>query len=564
MESNGTEITRLIDGFLATAREDPDARAAILIDDEEKETVVTRGQLHHWVAASARQFQMEGLQPGHVVILLLPDNLDLIISFWAVLWSGAVPAVIPTPSPRMDLALYRDRVQHLMGLAGADGLVIGSGWAESLEQYLEPMNQMLLIFGREALEGADWRELPGPVESSLDQLGMLQFSSGTTGMQKGVALSQRALLEHYYSILDAFGIQGDDRVISWLPLYHDMGMMSANLLPMLSGIPCVHLSTLSWVRNPALLLQAISKHRATLSWMPNFAFSHTVRSVRERDLRDLDLSSMRVLCNAAEPIHHHTIEQFMARFRSLGLADKVICTAYGMAENGAAVTASSPDRSVPIDWVDRRALQEENVARPLAPDAVGATPMVSSGHPVQGVEVKVVRSEEEAANEREVGQIWVKSAFQFDGYYRQPALTAKVLRAGWFRTGDLGYLADGELYVTGRENDLIIVAGKNIYPQDIEAIVNGVPTVRPGRVAAFGVVDLSLGTESPYVVYETKDDLDPEELAQMERQIRRQVLTELDVTLGDVRRVEKGWVLKSVSGKIARSANRAKYQQSFG
>jgi acyl-CoA synthetase (AMP-forming)/AMP-acid ligase II len=272
----------------------------------------------------------------------------------------------------------------------------------------------------------------------------------------------------------------------------------------------------------------------------------------------VDLSSWRALVNAAEPCRLDSHRLFARRFAPCGFRESALQVAYGMAEATLFVTATRLNEPAPIDWVDRRLLAEERRAVPAEPEAPGSLPMVSCGFPVQAAELRVIDDHGHDLPERRVGQILIRCASMFSGYYRRPDLTAQVMRDGWHLSGDMGYLADGQLYVSGRLKDLIIVSGRNVYPGDLEALANQVEGIHPGRTVAFGVPEERLGTEVVVIVCELEPGLDEAARARAAEEVRRRVW-EQEVALHDVRLVDERWLIKTSSGKISRASSREKY-----
>jgi acyl-CoA synthetase (AMP-forming)/AMP-acid ligase II len=396
-----------------------------------------------------------------------------------------------------------------------------------------------------------------------EEIAFLQHSSGTTGLQKGVALSHRAVLNQLTSYSEVIGLNGRDVVVSWLPLYHDMGLIAGFLLPLVAGIPLVLMSPFDWVRHPALLFRGIDSYRGTLCWLPNFAYNHSARRIRERDLAGLSAESMRLFINCSEPVRAESHEMFLERFGAIGVQREMLGVSYAMAENTFAVTQTEPGWPVRLDVVDQAALEELGEAVLVEEGRVGAVVKVSCGRPIPGTEIRIVNNVGEPVAERQVGEVAVRSNCMLSGYYKRPDL--QPFQDGWYLTGDRGYLAAGELFVIGRSKDLIINAGKNIYPQDIEAIVNEVPGVHAGRVVVFGVPDEREGTELIVVVAEVEANIlgvDTAERKEINRRIRQEVARRSMVSAAYVTLVEPRWLLKTSSGKIARGANREKWLES--
>jgi acyl-CoA synthetase (AMP-forming)/AMP-acid ligase II len=340
-----------------------------------------------------------------------------------------------------------------------------------------------------------------------------------------------------------------------------MGLIAGFVMPLVTGTPLVLMSPFQWVRDPKILLWAIHKHQGTLAWLPNFAYNHLARAARPSYLEGLDLSSWRMAINCSEPVYHHSHQTFLEKFAPYGFNPDTLSVSYAMAENTFAVTQTKPGVAPRVDWVEIAALQQERVARPAEPEAEGVVAVTSCGIPIDGTEVRILDDAGQTLGERQIGQIAVRSNCMLSAYYQRPELTAEAIRDGWYLTGDMGYLADGEVFVTGRLKDLIIVGGKNIYPQDLEAIANSVPGVYPGRAVAFGVLDERIGSESIVMVAELNGN--SQYPAAVERELRAQIVKETEVTLADVRFVNERWVIKTSSGKLARGDNRDKYLREF-
>ena len=367
-------------------------------------------------------------------------------------------------------------------------------------------------------------------------------------------------MRHHESYARALGLRGTEVFATWLPLYHDMGLIACFVTPLVAGRPVVWLSPFEWVASPGLLLHAVAEWRATHVWLPNFAFSFLAQRVRE-PRGSLDLSSLRAVVNCSEPVTAEAMDAFAARFADDGLDRGALHACYAMAETVFAVAASTPAAPPVRRTVDRRAWHDEHVAR-RAPDGGEETVVhVSNGPPVDGCEVRIGPTDGGAAAlaPAEAGRVWVRSPFLFDGYFRRPDLNASLFDAeGFYDTGDVGYLDEaGHVYVTGRRKDLVIVGGRNIYPHDVEAVVSEVPGVHPGRVVVFGVPHRGLATEGLVALVESDEPEDgwPE----VARAVRARVPTRLDLDLLDVRVVTKGALRKSTSGKLARAGNREWY-----
>jgi acyl-CoA synthetase (AMP-forming)/AMP-acid ligase II len=557
-----TTAGHLSEALAAHAAQNPEQLAFVFLGAEDVETEVTYADLDRRAAGIAAALGEYGVKVGNLVVMILPDSPELIYAFWGVTYLGGIPSIFPDLNVKSEAALYWDRIEVLVQHARPNAIIAPGDMTPGLKRLISE-EQCRVIGAQELLDGQHGSEARLGDEASGADIAVLQFSSGTTGVQKGVAVSHQSVLAHHNSLARAIELTGQDRIISWLPLHHDLGLLGGLLLPIIEGIPTILMPATEWVRNPAKLLSAIDRYKATVCWMPNFAFNHTVNSVRKRDMEQLNLKSFRLLINSAEPVRHESIELFMEKFASVGFREGAVGSGYGMAENGG-VTISPMGVRPRVDWIERKHFQEAGKADPAEPEPATAIPIVSCGVPMQGVELLIVDKDGTELPDREIGEIALRSPFMFGEYYNRPDITRKAMRDGWFFTGDLGYLADGHLFVTGRKKDLIIVAGKNIYPEDIETIANSVPGVYPGRTAAFGVFDEKLGSEAIVLVYEPRSREAPTNVRAIERELRQIVLDRLDVALQRVVPVERGWILKAPSGKTARAANRSKYLSRIG
>ncbi|MEW5871683.1 MAG: AMP-binding protein [Chloroflexota bacterium] len=537
----------------------PEQLALLFIDEDGSRQAITAARLYQGAWDYAAALQVAGVTPNELVILVLPHSMQLVDAFWGALLLGAIPAIYPYLTPKLDVGVYQQRVRAAVTQSQAGAVVTYPEFKAPLQALLQGASCRVLAWdelstGQNTAPGA----LPVPPGDG-DRLAILLHTSGSSGVPKGVPFSHRQVLDHAQALGQAVAIQTDDVIVSWLPLHHDMGMIAGLLMPLVHGVPVVLMSPFYWIRSPIMLLRAVHEYQGTLTWMPNFAYNYITRSVRQRDLDGLDLSSWRMLINAAEPVRYDSHQIFLQRFAPLGLRPSALGSAYGMTEEGG-VTVSPPGVVAPVDWVELRSLQEERCAVPVEPAAPGSTPIVSCGVPMPGVQIRIVDEQGSDLPERRVGEVVIHSSFLFRGYYRRPDLTNKVLRGGWYATADMGYLAGGHLYLCGRKTDMIIASGKNLYPQDLEAIADGVPGVYPGRTVALGVINESLGTEEIVLVCELRQPLPPAEKFEVERLLRRRVVQEIDIAPAEVHLLdETGWVLKTPAGKVARAANKEKY-----
>jgi fatty-acyl-CoA synthase len=506
-------------------------------------------------------YQRAGILPGEVVILILNHGTDLVFSFWGAILCGAIPSIMPFLTEKLSPERYRADLSALLSVTRPAAIVTTPEFESEVRAALSAdgsVRTVLLTGQLEAESPPDWEHLAIEQRDS-EEIVLLQHSSGTTGLQKGVALSHRAVLNQLAAYRQAIDLREDDVVVSWLPLYHDMGLIAGFLMPVLNENTLVLMSPFDWVRAPYKLFQAVSKYRGTLAWLPNFSYNFCAQKVRERDMMDVDLSSLRVLTNCSEPVKWESHQAFYEKFKVYGLREQVLNCSYAMAENVFGVTQTPPGTLPKVDEIDREAYIHERVARELV---AGKTvlKMMSSGRVIPGTRVRILNPEGQDLPDRVIGEIALQSDCMLTGYYNRPDATAAALRDGWYLTGDYGYSLDGEIFVSGRKKDMIIVGGKNVYPQDLESLAYEVPGIHAGRAVAFGIEDKKAGTEEVVIVAEVDTEASAERQAIADA-LRRHVSQNSAIVLRYVHLVGPKWILKTSSGKTARSANREKYLQ---
>lgn len=525
----------------------PGRPAVIFVSSQADPITITQQEFLHQSQAAAQQLLAHSLQPSEVVLLVYPPGLDCLYSFWGAILQGVIPAIWSPLTEKLDPAVYQCHLAELVRFSNIKAILTTPDLAPLLTAVVG--STCPIITPPHSPLPTPHSPLPTPPHSTA----FLQHSSGTTGLPKGVALSHTAVLNQLAHYSSALQLTPQDVVVSWLPLYHDMGLIAGFLLPLVQGLPLVLISPFDWVQHPALLFRAISQFQGTLCWLPNFAYNHCARRIRPRDVAGVSLASVRLLVNCSEPVRPESHEQFLARFAPLGITPEKLGVSYAMAENTFAVTQTTPGRPPHLDPIHQPTLLEKNLA---IPDPAGR-PHVSCGLVLPNVRLQIWDEQNRPVAERQVGQIVIQSDCLLTEYYRRPDLTPVV--DGWYLTGDLGYVAEGELYVTGRASDLIINAGKNIHPQQIEDVINQVAGVYPGRVAVFGVPDEKEGTELLAAVVEVTTS-EVEEQQTITRAIRQAVAQQTLVHLTYLHLVPERWLIKTSSGKIARSANREKWR----
>lgn len=538
----------------------PDAAALVLQHAGQPDLPVTRRMLVAGASAYAAALEQHGIQPGEVVVLILQHGQALVHAFFGAALHGAIPSIMPFLTEKLLPERYRADLAALVAVTRPAAIVTYAEFEPEVRAALRQGGPVRAVIIAEEVASAPRRdvllELPG-LGRSPEDIFLLQHSSGTTGLQKGVALSNRAILNQLENYSRALRLDGGDVVVSWLPLYHDMGLIAGFLMPILNGIRLVWMSPFDWVRAPQRLMQSVSQYRGTLTWLPNFAYNFCAQKVRGSQLQGVDLSGWRAVINCSEPVRHESHKMFLERFSPYGLRPEALATSYAMAENVFAVTQGGIDAPLAVDVIDRGIFQTERVAQAAEPGCP-ALHMVSSGRAIPNTHVRVLSVDGKALPERQVGEIAIQSDCMLTGYYNRPEETESAFLDGWYLTGDYGYLAGGELFVSGRKKDLILIGGKNIYPQDLEALATEAPGVRPGRVVAFGVFDETMGTEQAVIVAEVESS-DRQAQERIAEDIRRRVTRGSAVALRKIHLVTGQWLVKTSSGKIARSANRDKY-----
>ena len=538
------------------------------------ETTPDRDAIVHWTAgeepfrwkwghliAAASQIaaglRERGIKQGDVCAIIIRHNRNFYPTYMAVSALGALPAVLAYPNARLHPDKFRQGIEGMSLRSGLDCILT--------ERELDPLIRPLVTKPgstiREVLFPLDWfseldttaRPVDHAQAKSSDPV-LLQHSSGTTGLQKPVILSHRAVLEHVKRYGESIALGPNDKIVSWLPLYHDMGLIAAYYLPLTYGVPVVQLDPFEWVSAPVLLLEAIARESGTLCWLPNFSYNLMADRIRDDDLAGLRLDTLRMVINCSEPVRAESHNKFCTRFARYGLRWEALAACYAMAETTYAVTQTAPGRAARVLPVVREELAKGNVV--LASGDEGTRYCVSSGKAISGCQVRVVDGDRRPVSQGSVGEIAITSVSLFDGYRNYPEKTAEVLVDGWYHSGDYGFLHEDECYVIGRKKDVVIVAGNNVYPEDVEDVVGQVEGVIPGRVIAFGAEDEDAGTELLCVVAETAA-----ESAGDRKRVRTAVFKAgmaMDVTIARVYLVPPRWLIKSSSGKPSRSANKSR------
>jgi len=506
-----------------------------------------------------------GIRRNQVVAIIIKHNPLFYPVYFGIAGLGAIPAVLAYPNPRLHPDKFRSGIIGMSQRSGLDYILTQRDIEPVIAPLLEPGKTTIngLFFPEEwDLNDAVWeseKEEITVIRNSIkpEDPFLLQHSSGTTGLQKPVLLSQRAIIEHvkYYS--EAIKLTQEDKIASWLPLYHDMGLIAAYHLPLAYGITSVQIDPFEWVLAPSLLTEVIGKEKATLTWLPNFAYNFMAERIEDDELEGIRLDTLRMAINCSEPVRNESHVRFYERFKDFGIRKTALTACYAMAETTYGVTQTPPDEEPKLMIVDRDELAAGRVSPAI--EGKASRVCVSSGMAIEGCSVRIVDSERKEVAPGMVGEIAISSVSMFDGYRNYPEKTAEVLIDGWYYSGDYGFMVEDELFVIGRKKDIIIVAGKNIYPEDVEDAVGKVPDVLPGRVIAFGYDNTDLGTEEVSVVAETgiEDEHGKKDLT---KRIKEAGLA-IDVSITHVFLVPPRWLIKSSAGKPSRSANKQRISE---
>ena len=554
-------------------RADASRTHLIFYEDDAESPSLTFGELFEGAERVAADLAKRGIGRGDCVALMLPTSRDFFLAFAGTLLAGATPVPIYPPFRADRIAEYAERQAAILANAGAR-LLVTFREAAGVANLLSPLVPSLQgVATAEALLHSSATAPLGPrLHSRADDLALLQYTSGSTGNPKGVMLTHANLLANVRAIGEALGLRSDDVGVSWLPLYHDMGLIGAWLMPLYFGLPMVVLSPLAFLSRPARWVRAFHRYRGTVSAAPNFAYELAAAKVSDEEIQDLDLSAWRAALNGAEPVLPATLDRFAARFASCGFRRETLLPVYGLAEASLAVTIPPVGRGPLVDRLERAAFEQEGralPAQPAAPDADNGTKedpnvisFVSAGPPVPGHEVRIANERGEDAGERVEGQLWFRGPSSTQGYYRNEAATAALLpegaAAGWVNSGDRAYRADGEIYITGRMKDIIIHAGHNLYPHEIEEVVARVPGVRKGCVVAFGAADQVAGTERFVIVAESRER-NRDARARLAQAITAQVTETLGLPPNAVEVVPPNAIPKTSSGKLRRDATKQRF-----
>ena len=518
-----------------------------------------RAQAMH---AARRLLGLVDVTRGDRIALVAETRAEFVILFFACQYAGLVPVPLPATVSLGGREQYLRQLRFLIENSGARAAFATDEFVELLRDATQGLG--LALAGR--LE--DLNTMPGAdvklIGSGIDEIAYVQYTSGSTRVARGAVITQRAVMCNLTQIIGAgLDIRPDDRFFSWLPFYHDMGLVGKILVPIASQAPAAYLGTREFAMRPRMWLTLMERTQATISFGPPFGYELCARRLRDGDGAKFDLHRWRVAGVGAEMIRPEALESFVRAVDGSGFNSSAFVPSYGMAEVGLAISFAQRERGVGVDYVDRNDCVKHRHARPVSKRNRNGAPVrafVDCGAPLPGIQVEVRDAEGNLLPEREIGTLWVRTDSVMQGYLHQPEATAEVLTPeGWLDTGDLGYLLDGRIFVTGREKDMIIVGGRNFWPQDLEYVAESQETVRTGDSMAFSISDDS--GERVVLLIQSRE-LDPEARIRLAHTVHAHIKTEFGIHC-HVELVDSNALPRTSSGKPSRSQARRMYAASL-
>ena len=547
----------LLDALDWHADAHPNRPHVVLWDEHAGNEEISYGALAEKSSVVAVALLERGVVHGDRIALMLPTGKDFLFTFFGILRAGCVPVPIYPPISFSRLEDHLTRQVDILCNASVTALVTvptAHRIAKILTLHVQALQFVTTVTG-----------LTGNQKTGVfprakgEDLALLQYTSGSTGQPKGVQLTHTNLLANIREIGRRADITPSDVAVSWLPMYHDMGLIGTWLGALYFGAPSVLMSPVTFLTHPEQWLLAIDQYSATISASPNFGFELCVRKIKDETIDQLRLDSVRLMFNGAEPVSPRTIKRFTERFSRIGFRPEAMVPVYGMAENCLALTIPVKSRKPLIESIHRDSLVVDGIARLQENQNADVMEIVSCGQPLRGHEVRVVDSTGNELPDRREGHIQFRGPSATKGYFRNEDATSDLLDGSWRNSGDLGYIATGEVFLTGRSKDLIIKAGRNIYPHQVEEIASQINTVRRGCVAVFGDLDQKSGTERVILVAETRET-QTNQLEKLSAQITATVVKHLDIVVDEVLCVRPRAIPKTSSGKIRRATTRSMYR----
>ena len=571
IETNPNHAQTLIDVLQWHVKKHPQRPHIYLYGDEDEPLLITYTDLFEGAQKIASGLQDYGIESGQTVAIMLPTGQDYLFTYFAILLVGAIPVPIYPPTRPSQLEEHLRR--HTKILNNADSVLLitvkeAKLPGQLLKAQLSNLRHVLVV---DELTEKNNQFVPIPVQG--EDIAFLQYTSGSTGTPKGVVLTHSNLLANIRAMGQVVQVSSNDVFVSWLPLYHDMGLIGAWLGSLYYATPLVLMSPLTFLTRPSRWLWAIHKHKGTLSAAPNFAYEFCLSKIKDEDINELDLSSWRMAFNGAEPVNPKTLRDFAARFEHYGFHPEALSAVYGLAESAVGLAFPPPGRGALIDYVQRDALQLSGIAVAATQAEAHAKThaeeretdscleFAACGQPLPGYQLRIVDHAGRELPERREGRLQFQGPSATSGYYHNPEQTSLLFDGEWLETGDLAYMVAGELYLTGRSKEIIIRAGRNIFPYEIEQAVGEIPGVRKGCVAVLGSHDKDTSTERIIILAETRET---------DTNVVQQLHSAIDqVTSGmllgsspdEILLLPPHSVLKTSSGKIRRTACRDLYEQ---
>ncbi|MBB70909.1 MAG: acyl-CoA synthetase [Legionellales bacterium] len=551
-----SQANSLLDVLFTYAEHEPDRPHIYMQDDTGQEHVITYGDLLSRAGHVAQGLSELGLQPGETVAIMLPTSEDFFYAFTGIQLAGGVPVPIYPPFRPDKIEEYVRREARILHNADVRILITfhaAKHLSRLLKSFIPSLIAVTTVKQLLATPGKCVTAAP-----SRHDPAMIQYTSGSTSDPKGVLLSHGNLISNIQAVADAVHMKATDVGVSWLPLYHDMGLIGAWMNTMYNGIPVTIMSPLAFLARPERWLWTIHYHRGTISGGPNFAYELCVQRLDKADLQGLDLSCWRIAFNGAEAINPATLARFTKKFAPYGFKPESLFPVYGLAESAVALCVPPVGRVPRIDKVDRDVFQKNHLAKMSTKPAANDLHFVACGKPLPGHQIRVVNDLGKVLEERQVGNLQFAGPSTMQGYYRNPQATHATMHDAWVDTGDLAYIADGELFVTGRKKDVIIKAGRNIYPDEIEALAAHVSGIRKGCCIAFGVPDTEQGTEKLCLVAETRVT-DKKSQQVLMATLQKQITAQMGIAPDHIILVPPKTIPKTSSGKLQRSACKQQY-----
>jgi len=526
----------------------------IFMDLKNREQRVSAVEVLEKARAVAQYLMDRGLKKNDKVVIMLPTGENFAYIYFGILVAGGVPVPVSQPAGTSNIGKYLDNLTHIIHDCEAKYFITYEKIKLIAGSLMNISNLVSgFLFDNEIFANPVPTDLYKKVPViKTDDLALIQYTSGTTGKPKGVMLSHKNLIHNIHGIGVASAMTPNDVGISWLPMYHDMGLIGGFLTTMYWNVILVLMAPEAFIFRPFWWMENISRYRVTIGVAPNFGYHYCVTRIEDANLHKLDLSSWRLALNGAEPVDRITLNKFLEKFKPCGLRDNIFLPVYGMAENSLAATFPALDRSTVVRRFIRDKLENEHfVVDSDSKNSKEYIDLVSVGYPLIGQEIRIVDEHGKTLNEREVGEICVKSPSLMSGYYKNPEATGESIKDGWLYSGDMGFILDGMLFISGRKKEMIIKRGKNIYPYDVERIASTVKGVRLGCCAAFDVHNEEQGTEDLVLVCETTVK-DKDALEKLKNDIHNEILAKLGIAPDDIRLVPKETIPKTTSGKIQR------------